>query len=162
MDIIARLVEEIGLQQRHKDEAQEKMTRPCNEWFPRELENLQTIPGVKERAATSIIAEAGTDMSHFQTPKKPVSWVGLRPRNEEGAGKIKSHRITHGNKFLRKTMMECAWASSRTKDSFFATFPYRQCVERRKNRMKVQVAIARKMLVAVWHILDKGVPYRES
>lgn len=161
IDIIAQLVEEIELQQRHKDETQKKMPQLCNEWFLRELENLQTIPGVKERTATSI-AEVGTDMSHFQTPKKLVSWVGLRPRNEESADKIKSRCITHGNKYIRETMIECAWVSSRTKDSFFATFSYRQCVERRKNRMKVQVAIARKMLVAVWHILDKGVPYRES
>lgn len=161
IDIIAQLVEEIEMQQRHKDEAQKKMTSLCEVWFPMELENLQTVPGVKERSATSIIAEVGTDMDHFQTPKKLVSWVGLRPRNEESAGKIKSRRITHGNKFLRKTMIECAWGSSRTKDSFFAEFSYRQCVERRKNRMKVQVAIARKMLVAVWYILHDGVPYQK-
>lgn len=159
IDIISQLVEEIEMQQRHKNEAQRKMTSLCEQWFPKELENLQTVPGVKERSATSIIAEVGTDMGHFRTPKKLVSWVGLRPRNEESAGKIKSRRITHGNKFLRKTMIECAWGSSRTKDSFFAEFSYRQCVERRKNRMKVQVAIARKMLVAVWHILRDGVPY---
>ena len=161
IDIISQLVEEIEMQQRHKDEAQKKMTSLCEEWFPKEFENLQTIPGVKERSATSIIAEVGTDMDHFQTPKKLVSWVGLRPRNEESAGKIKSRRITHGNKFLRKTMIECAWGSSRTKDSFFAEFSYRQCVERRKNRMKVQVAIARKMLVSVWYILHDGVPYQK-
>ena len=161
IDIINQLVEEIEMQQRHKDDAQKKMTTLCEEWFPKELENLQTVPGVKERSATSIIAEVGTDMDQFQTPKKPVSWVGLRPRNEESAGKIKSRRITHGNKFLRKTMIECAWGSSRTKDSFFAEFSYRQCVERRKNRMKVQVAIARKMLVAVWYILHDGVPYQK-
>lgn len=159
IDIIGQLVEELEMQQRHKDEAQKKMTTLCQEWFPRELENLQTIPGVKERSATSIIAEVGTDMDNFQTPKKLVSWVGLRPRNEESAGKIKSRRITHGNKFLRKTMIECAWGSSRTKDSFFAEFFYRQCVDRKKNRMKVQVAIARKMLVAIWYILHDGVQY---
>ena len=162
IDIISQLVEEIEMQQRHKDEAQKKMTSLCEQWFPKELKNLQTIPGVKERSATAIIAEVGTDMNHFQTPKKLVSWVGLRPRNEESAGKIKSRRITHGNKFLRKTMIECAWGSSRTKDSFFADFSYRQCVERRKNRMKVQVAIARKMLVAVWYILRDGVPYQKK
>ena len=162
IDIIGQLVEEIEMQQRHKDEAQKKMTSLCEEWFPKELGNLQTIPGVKERSATSVIAEVGTDMNHFQTPKKLVSWVGLRPRNEESAGKIKSRRITHGNKFLRKTMIECAWGASRTKDSFFAEFSYRQCVERRKNRMKVQVAIARKMLVAVWYILHDGVPYQKT
>ena len=83
------------------------------------------------------------------------------PRNEESAGKIKSRRITHGNKFLRKTFIECAWGSARTKDSFFAEFSYRQCVERRKNRMKVQVAIARKMLVAVWYILRDRVAYQK-
>ncbi len=159
MDVIRQLNEEVELLQRHKDEAQKKMTALCQEWFPEELENIQTIPGVSERSATSIIAEAGTDMSHFQTPKKLVAWVGLRPRNEESAGKIKSRRITHGNKFLRKALIECSWASSRTKDSFFAEFSYRQCVERRKNKMKVQVAIARKIMVAVWYILHDRVPY---
>lgn len=159
IDIINQLVEEIELQQRHKDEAQEKMTALCMEWFPQEVENLQTIPGVKERSATSIIAEIGTDMTHFQTPKKLVSWVGLRPRNEESAGKIKARGITHGNRFVRKTMIECSWGAARMKDSFFAAFSYRQCIERRKNRMKVQVAIARKMLVAIWYVLSQETQY---
>lgn len=159
IDIINQLVEEIELQQRHKDEAQQKMTALCMEWFPQEVENLQTIPGVKERSATSIIAEIGTDMTHFQTPKKLVSWVGLRPRNEESAGKIKARGITHGNRFVRKTMIECSWGAARMKDSFFAEFSYRQCVERRKNKMKVQVAIARKILVAVWYVLSQGTQY---
>ena len=159
IDIIKQLVEEIELQQRHKDEAQQKMTALCMEWFPQEVENLQTIPGVKERSATSIRAEIGTDMTHFQTPKKLVSWVGLRPRNEESAGKIKARGITHGNRFVRKTMIECSWGAARMKDSFFAEFSYRQCIERRKNKMKVQVAIARKILVAVWYVLSQGTQY---
>ena len=159
MDIIRQLVDEVEMLQRHKDEAQRKMTALCQEWFPEELKNLQTIPGVKERSATSIIAETGTDMSHFQTPKRLVAWVGLRPRNEESAGKIKSRRITHGNRFLRRTMIECAWGASRTKGSFFADFSYRQCVERRKNPMKVKVAIARKMIVSIWYILREHTPY---
>lgn len=159
IDIIKQLVEEIELQQRHKDEAQQKMTALCMEWFPQEVENLQTILGVKERSATSIIAEIGTDMTHFQTPKKLVSWVGLRPRNEESAGKIKARGITHGNRFVRKTMIECSWGAARMKDSFFAEFSYRQCIERRKNKMKVQVAIARKILVAVWYVLSQGTQY---
>ena len=159
IDIIKQLVEEIELQQRHKDEAQQKMTALCMEWFPQEVENLQTIPGVKERSATSIIAEIGTDMTHFQTPKKLVSWEGVRCRNEESAGKIKARGITHGNRFVRKTMIECSWGAARMKDSFFAEFSYRQCIERRKNKMKVQVAIARKILVAVWYVLSQGTQY---
>lgn len=159
IDIIGQLVEEIEMQQRHKDSAQQKMTSLCQEWFPKEVENLQTIPGVNERSATSIIAEIGTNMNQFPTPKKLVSWVGLRPRNEESAGKIKARSITHGNKFLRKTLIECSWGAARTRSSFFADFLYRQCIERRKTRLKVQVAIARKILVAAWYILHDGVPY---
>ncbi len=96
--------------------------------------------GTLRKALTGVvnIAEASTDMSHFQTPKKLVSRVGLSPRNEESAGKIKSLRITHGNKFLRKTLSECSWGASRTRGSFFSEFSYRQCVERRKNEMKVR------------------------
>lgn len=159
IDIISQLSEEIELLQRHKEAAQTKLTKLCEEWFPKVLDNLQTIPGMKVRSATSLIAEVSTDMEQFQTPKKLVSWVGLRPRNEESAGKIKSRRLTHGNKFARKTLIECAWGASRTKDSFFAQFSYRQCVERRKNRMKVQVAIARKLLVCVWYVIKTGTPY---
>ena len=59
-------------------------------------------------------------MTHFQTPKKLVSWVGLRPRNEESAGKIKARGITHGNRFVRKTMIECSWGAARI-DKYIAT-----------------------------------------
>jgi transposase len=161
IDIISQLVEEIELQQRQRDAAQQKMTSLTKEWFPEQFDNLQTIPGVKERSATSIIAEVGTDMSNFQSPKKLVAWVGLRPRNEESAGKIKSRKITHGNKYLRKTLIECSWAARRTQGSFYSRFSYHQTVVRRKNSMKVQVAVARKMLAAIWFILHDHVPYRD-
>lgn len=60
-------MEEIELAQRHKQESQEKLTRMCEDEYPKEFENLQTIPSVKERSATSILAEIGTDMKMFIT-----------------------------------------------------------------------------------------------
>ena len=90
-----------------------------------------------------------------------VSWSGLKPRNDESAGKIKSRKITHGNKFLRKTLIECTWAAAKKQGCFYNTFSYHQTVVRRKNKMKVQVAIARKMLTAIWFILHDNVPYRD-
>ena len=65
IDIISQLSEEIELLQRHKEAAQTKLTKLCEEWFPKVLDNLQTIPGLKERSATSLIAEVGTDMEQF-------------------------------------------------------------------------------------------------
>ena len=161
IDIIRQLREEIVLAERHKDECQSKMDAICQQYFPEQLKNLQTIPGIKGRSATAIIAEVGSDVSSFQDAAHLVSWCGLKPRNEESAGKIKARSITHGNKYLRKTMIECAWAASKTQGCFLNKFSYYQTVVRRKNRMKVQVAIARKMLVAVWYVLRDNVAYRD-
>lgn len=158
-DLIRQYLEEIELDEAHMRECQEKLTGICRKEFPREFENLQTIPGVKERSATSILSEIGADMKMFLTASALVSWCGLKPRNEESAGKIKSRRITHGNKYIRKTMIECAWGASRTKGCFFSDFSYMQTAVRKKNAMKVKVAVARKMLVAIWHVLSEGVPY---
>jgi transposase len=161
IDIIRQLREEVELAQRHKDECQSKMDAICQQHFPKQLKNLQTIPGVKGRSVTAIIAEVGSDVSSFQDAAHLVSWCGLKPRNEESAGKIKARSITHGNKYLRKTMIECSWGAAKTQGCFLNKFSYYQTVVRRKNKMKVQVAIARKMLVAIWHVLHDNVAYRD-
>ena len=161
IDTIRQLREEVELARRHKDECQARMDEICRQYFPEQYKNLQTIPGVQARSATAIIAEVGTNMEAFQTASHLVSWAGLKPRNEESAGKIKSRKVTHGNKYLRKTLVECSWAASRTQGCYYNRFSYIQCTVRHKNRMKVQVAIARKILTAAWHILHDNVPYRD-
>lgn len=159
IDMMKQLREEVDLAQKHKDECQSRMDAICRQYFPDQLEKLQTIPGIKGRSATSIIAEVGTDMSSFEDAAHLVSWCGLKPRNEESAGKIKARSITHGNKYLRKTLVECAWAASKTQGCFYNKFSYHQVVVRRKGKMKVQIAIARKLLTAVWFVLHDNVAY---
>lgn len=161
VDIIRQLREEIDLAQRHRDECQSRMDAICQQHFPEQLKNLQTIPGIKGRSSTAIIAEVGTDVSSFQDAAHLVSWCGLKPRNEESAGKIKARSITHGNRFLRKTLIECAWAAAKTQGCFLNKFSYYQTVVRKKNKMKVQVAIARKILTAVWYVMHDNVAYRD-
>lgn len=161
IDVIRQMRDEVTLAQKHRKECLDKMEELCSKWFPEQMKNLQTVPGVSLRSATSVIAELGTDMSSFEDAAHLVSWSGLKPRNDESAGKIKSRKITHGNKFLRKTLIECSWAAAKTRGCFYNTFSYRQTVVRRKNKMKVQVAIARKMLAAIWFILHDNVPYRD-
>jgi len=161
IDVIRQLREEVDLAQRHKDECQSKMDVICQQFFPEQLKNLQTIPGVKGRSATAILAEVGSDVSSFQDAAHLVSWCGLKPRNEESAGKIKARSITHGNRYLRKTLIECAWAASKTQGCYLNKFSYYQTVVRRKNKMKVQVAIARKILTAIWYVLHESVAYRD-
>ena len=161
IDVIRQIRDEVMLAQKHRKECLDKLEELCNKWFPDQMKNLQTVPGVSLRSATSVIAELGTDMSSFEDAAHLVSWSGLKPRNDESAGKIKSRKITHGNKFLRKTLIECSWAAAKTRGCFYNTFSYHQTVVRRKNKVKVQVAIARKMLAAIWFILHDNVPYRD-
>lgn len=161
IDVMRQLREEVELAEKHKDECQSKMDAICRQYFPDQLKNLQTIPGIKGRSATAKIAEVGTDMSSFEDAAHLVSWCGLKPRNEESAGKIKARSITHGNRYLRKTLIECAWAASKTQDCYFSKFSYHQVIVRRKSKMKVQVAIARKVLTAVWYVMHDNVAYRD-
>lgn len=160
-DMMRQIREEIDVAERHKQECIDKMQEICEKEYSDQLRNLQTIPGVKLRAATSLIAEIGTDMSHFETANHLASWSGLKPRNDESNKVIKSKRITHGNRYLRRTIIECSWAASRTKGCFFSRFSYHQTQVRKKTKMKVQVAISRKLLICAWHILSKNVPYQD-
>jgi len=116
IDMISQLRDELDMAEAHKEKCQARMLEICEREFPEELKRLQTIPGIKERAATSLIAEIGTDMNKFETANHLASWSGLKPRNDESNKKIKSRSITHGNVYLRKTIIECAWAASRTKE----------------------------------------------
>ena len=159
IDVVRQLREELDLAEEHKQECLERMLDICKEKYPDELRRLQTIPGVKERTATSLIAEIGTDMSKFETANHLAAWSGLRPRNDESNRKFKSRRITHGNVYLRKNIIQCAWAASRTKDCFFSRFSYHQTQVRKKNKMKVIVAVARKLLVAAWHVIHDKTDY---
>lgn len=97
----------------------------------------------------------------FITASALVSWCGLKPRNEESAGKIKSRKITHGNKYIRETMIECVWGAGKTQNCFFSKFSHTQTVVRKKNTMKVKVAIACKMSIAIWHVWSEGKPYTD-
>ena len=160
-DAMRQLREELTLAEEHKDECHQKMVTICKTYYPKEFARLMTIPGIKERAATSLIAEIGVDMTKFPTAAHLASWSGLKPRNDVSNGKYKSRRITHGNVFLRKTIIECAWGASRTKDCFFSRFSYRMTQVCKKNKMKVLVAVARKLLIAVWHVLYDETDYKD-
>ena len=84
----------------------------------REYQFLQTVPGVKEKGAASVLAEVGPDMSQLGPEKNLSSWAGVCPGNNRSAGKNKGSKTTKGNRWLRATRTECAWAASGKKNCF--------------------------------------------
>jgi transposase len=123
------------------------------------IERLKTIPGVSKLSAVIIFAEIGGDISRFQTAHHLSGWCGLRPKNEESAGKIKNNRIGKGNKYLRRILVQTAWAASRKKGCYLKEKFERLCVK--KSRKKALIAIARKQLVIAWHVLANEENYKE-
>lgn len=135
-----------------------EMRKICQEHYQQELTLLQTIPGVKEQSAMQIIAETGGNMDAFETSSKMVGWAGLRPQNDESAGKIKSTKITKGNRYLKRILIQTSWGAARTKNSSFK-LKYDQ-LAKRISRKKALVAISRRQLTVIWNILYKKEAYK--
>ncbi len=137
-----------------------KMLDICQEHYSDEMELLKTIPGIKVQSAMQIIAETGADMKAFDNSCKLTGWAGLRPKNDESAGKYKSTSITKGNKYLRRILVQCAWAASRTKGCYYKTKFEQLCI--RKSRKKALIAISRKLLTVIWNVLKEKQPYNPN
>jgi len=134
----------------------EEQMRP----FARQLEHLMTIPGVGQTVAEVIVAETGTDMGRFRTGANLASWAGVCPGHHESAGKRKSGKTRHGDRWLTGALGTAAMAAARTKDTTYLGARYRRLAPR-LGKKKALVAIEHSILVAVWHMLTNNVDYHD-
>jgi len=142
-----------------QEECLKAMRDYCDKYFKREIALLCTIPGIQVLSAMIIIAELGVDLKTFISAAALTGWAGLRPRNDESAKKIKSTKTTKGNKYLRRILVQCAWGASRQKGCRFKAKYEQLCI--RKSNKKALIAIARKLLVTIWHVLTRKEGYIE-
>jgi transposase len=114
------------------------------------LERLAEIPGIAHRGAQVIIAEVGLDMTRFPTAGHLASWTRLTPRTIQSGASSRAGRTGKGNPYLKGLLGEAAAAAGKT-DTFLGE-RYRRLVKRRGKR-KALVAVARSIIVVVWHLL---------
>jgi transposase len=117
-------------------------------------ELLLPVPGLDRPSIDVIVAETGADMSRFPTAGDLASWAGVCPGNYESAGKRRRVSTTHGNHWLRRTLIEAARAAVRTKGSYFGA-QYRQ-IARRRGPNKAAMAVAHSLVELIWHLLTTG------
>lgn len=120
---------------------------------------IEEVTGIGHTSAQAIISVIGTDMSRFPTDGHISSWAGLCPGNNESAGKRKSGKTRKGNALLRSTLVTCAHSAVRNKKSYFYAQFMRISAHRGKKR--AYVAVAHSMLVAIYHILEAGLVFKD-
>ena len=121
-------------------------------------ELAQSLPGIRQTAAASVVAEIGSDMSRFGRGCQLASWVGICPGNNESAGKRKSGQIRKGNPWVRRALVECAWSASRKKNS-----SSQRLYERLKPKLqhkRALVATAHWLTLRLYDVLATGQPYQ--
>lgn len=124
-----------------------------------QCEVLQQIPGVSRVVAAVIVAELGTDMTVFRSAQQAAAWAGVCPGNNESAGKRMRAGVRPGNVHLRTALVEAAVAASRTKGTYLRDKFYR--LKARRGTKRAAMAVGHKILIAAYHLLATGAPYRD-
>jgi transposase len=120
---------------------------------------LTTIPGVNALTAAAILAEIGIDMASFGTARRLAAWAGVCPANHESAGKRKQRGTRKGNTHLKATLVTAAISASQTKGTYLRAKFHR--LKARMTAKKAAMAIAHKILVAVFHMLQRAATFAE-
>jgi len=110
-----------------------------------------SIPGIGTIAAVTILAELG-DYRDFDSPDSLASWAGMVPSVYQSADKLRTGSITkHGSKHLRRILTEVAQAAARTTNTRFSAYFHK--LKNRIGNPKAIIALARKILCILWHLL---------
>ena len=151
----------MGSLEMHKAELESLILGIAETYIP-QIKLLSTVSGIIDAfTAIRIIAEIGADMSVFDTSKHLCSWAGLTPQNAESAGKKKTTRIGKSGAYLKPLLIQVALTAGRS-EKHPEIYGKKQDLKKRRGSKKDNVAIARRILTAIYHILSKNEPYNPS
>lgn len=119
------------------------------------IQLLCTIPGISRKSAITIIYEVGTDMSQWSFHRKLAAWARLSPGCNQSAGKKKSVKISKAGVYLKPYLVQVAHAAVKDKECTYYATKYNK-ISKRRGKKRAIVTIARKILIAAYHLLKTG------
>jgi len=125
-----------------------------------QIDQLTGIPGLGEQSVIYILAEISTDMSSFKTSGHLAGWAGLAPKDNKSAGRLRYSKTQKANIYIKSVMMECAWASVRTRNTRISNWYWSNVG--RLGTKKAITAVARKLLVYIYAMVKSGEMYDDS
>ena len=125
------------------------------------IQLLMTIPGVSRKSAIIIISELGIDVSQWSSHRKLAAWAGLAPGCNESAGKKKSVKISKAGVYIKPCLVQVAHAAVKDKNCDYYADKFSR-ISKRRGKKRAIIAIARKILVAIYHILKTGEVFNPS
>lgn len=125
------------------------------------IQLLMTIPGVDRKSAIIIISELGIDVSQWSSARKLAAWAGLAPGCNESAGKKKSVKISKAGVYIKPCLVQVAHAAVKDKECDYYANKFNR-ISKRRGKKRAIIAIARKILVAIYHILKTGEVFNPS
>mgnify|MGYP000514557624 FL=1 len=125
------------------------------------IQLLMTIPGVSRKSAIIIISELGIDVSQWSSHRKLAAWAGLAPGCNESAGKKKSVKISKAGVYIKPCLVQVAHAAVKDKNCDYYADKFSK-ISKRRGKKRAIIAIARKILVVIYHILKTGEVFNPS
>lgn len=119
------------------------------------IDHACMVPGIDKNLAVIIMSEIGTDMSPWPSQYNLVSWAGLSPGDNQSAGKKKSVKISRAGVYLKPALVEAAHAAVKDKEHPYYAIKY-NTIKKRRGQKRAIIAIARKLLIAIYHMLLTG------
>ena len=129
----------------------ESLVKPYNSY----INLLCGIPGMDRNSAIIVISEIGCDMKQFSSHQQLCSWAGLTPTNNQSAGKKKSVKISRAGVYLKPCLVQVAHAAVMVKNNPYYAKKYER-ISKRRGKKRAIIAIARMILVAIYHMIKTG------
>src|SRR5215218_2451908 len=119
---------------------------------------LETIPGIGSLLGLALAAEIG-DIARFQSARKLVAYAGLAPKVRQSGQSSRTGPLSKaGSKTLRWAAVEAAQQAWRESNPWHRL--YLETARRQGKTNAGKAAVARKVLIAVWHVLSRNEPFK--